>query len=296
MNILVTGGTGYIGSHLIERLQLTPGITYCLYRDERKIVKRNTALGNVVYIKHDFLNPLDYASLPTKVNVVIHLAMDPGRDETRRLETYKVNTLSTLYLLEYGRNIGIDKFLFASSGSVYGFGDMPFTEEDKFVATDFYSLTKWQSELLVNNYSGCFEVIICRYFFPYGPGQKGKLIPNLIESVQNKRKIIIKNEGNPRINPIYIDDLVECTLRLLEQNESGTFNVAGSEVTSILELSKVIAEVLNIEPVYKFVKDDSAKDLIADTTRAQLKLRFKPKVGLKKGITETIKAYKLEAG
>jgi len=252
-------------------------------------------VGNVSYIKHDLLNPLDYTALPPEIDCIIHLAMDPGRDETRRLETYKVNTLSTLYLLEYGKAIGIDKFLFASSGGVYGFGDTPFTEAHELVPADFYSLTKWQSELLAQHYSHSFTAFVCRYFFPYGPGQKGKLIPNLIENVQKKRKVVIKNDGNPRINPIYIDDLIDCTLRVLEQDESDTFNVAGGEVTSILELSKTIADILNMEPVYEFVRDDNAKDLIADITKAELKLGFRPKVMLKEGLTEMIKARQSEA-
>jgi nucleoside-diphosphate-sugar epimerase len=283
--ILITGATGYIGSQLVQSLEADNQL-YCTYRAHEKKV-----LGEgIEWISWDMVDEINPNKLPKELDVIIDLAMNPARDPEKRNESFKVNTMRTLDLLEYGKKARIETFLFTSSGSVYGFGDKPFKEDNPVNIQDLYSFTKYSSELLVGLYRDDFNTSILRYFVPYGPGQTGKLVPNLVNRTRNDETITITNEGNPVMNPIYITDLMEATLKSLELKDSHIINVGGTEPLSILDMANIIGEVLGKKPVLKFIEDPEkvGKDLVGDITRMKELLSFTPKVSFKHGIKNLV--------
>jgi len=284
--ILVTGATGFIGKNLVKTLAKDNDL-YCTTRSRDKMYE----LENVRWIPCDLSEKINFDIFPKDIDMIIHLAQSRKYKQfpDEALDIFSVNTYSTLQLLDYGRKIGIEKFVYASTGGVYvPKNDEPLKETDIMNPINFYALSKYTSEQLIKFYSEYFSTIILRYFFVYGPGQRNMLIPNLIEAVKMGKPIIIYNETGIKITPTYIDDAVEATIRSLSLSGFEVINIAGNDVVSIKDLAEMIGEILNKSPIYEFKRDPNARDYIADTTKMKKLLKFTPKVSIKEGLKRTI--------
>ena len=290
--ILVTGCTGFIGKYLIKVLSEHNKI-FCLGRR----VDNSIQESNITHINHDLKDKFRADLLPRDLNHIIHLAAITIRnlDKIDMLisDYYRVNTTSTLELLEYGKKVGIDSFIYASTGGVYGYSKDKLTEDSPVSPNDFHDITKYNSEMLVNYYSQYFSTTILRYFFPYGPGQTNRLIPSLINKIKAGEPITIYNDGrNPKINPIYISDAVELTKRSILLSGENTVNIAGTEVVSILELSKLIGLLIGKNVKFKYAVEKRITDMIGDITKSLSLLGYTPTISLEKGLKRTIGWYK----
>ena len=286
--ILITGGTGFVGAPLMQLLSKNNEM-FCICR---KIPAPNVE-SNAIYIKHDLSDPLNNCNLPDDVDIIIHLAGSIGKAASEeKIKSYKINTLSTLELLEYAGDTCVDLFLYASTGGVYGYGELPFKESDPLSPIDFYTLTKYESELLVTSYNETFTTVILRYFFPYGPGQKGRLIPNLIENIMRGRPISINERGGPMINPIYITDVVQLTINTMTLKKSDIFNICGLENYTIAEISDLIGDILAKEPVYKCTDEIPTGNLSGDVTKIKNTFNFKF-TPFSEGLKSTIKSVRI---
>jgi UDP-glucose 4-epimerase len=283
MKILITGSSGFIGSHLIDNLSTNNKVLYCLYNTHSNNFKRN----NIYYIQQDFNKPLDISKLPLDIDCIIHLAANVDK-KTGNSELFRINTVSTLNLLEYGKTIGIKKFVFASTGGVYGYHSHPLQEESAINPIDFYSLSKYESEILVNHYSQYFSTIILRFFFPYGMRQYTSIIPSLVNKIKNKEKIIVYNDKNPKINPIYITDVIDIIYESMSLDGQHTLNVAGDNIISIKELSNLIGKHMKSKPVFEYLCDTNIIDLVGDNTKIKNIVGFTPKISLEEGIQNYI--------
>lgn len=279
MKILITGCSGFIGSHLLNYLSSNKYQVFCISRTP---LCRNTTKPS--HFQQDISKKVNLKKIFPNIDCIIHLAAIMGRT-VRNLEMFKINTLSTLYLLEYGKEIGIKKFIFASSGAVYGYCTTPFSETSSINPVDFYGLSKYQSELFVNYYSKYFSTVIFRLFFPYGPGQVKGIIPQLTEKIKNKIPIIIYNENCPKINPIYITDVIRVIEKSLSlEGNNYILNICGDEIFSIKKLSLLIGKYLGIKPVFTYIDDKKIKNLIGDNTLMKKVLKINPEVPFEEGI------------
>jgi len=210
-------------------------------------------------------------------------------------DMFLTNTFSTLNLLEYGVTVGLKKFIFASSGAVYGYSKKPLAETSPVNPMDFYALSKYQSELLVSHYAQQFSTVILRLFFPYGPGQSSGIIPLLANRIMNREPVTIYNDrhsdGNPKINPIYITDAIESIGKSLLLEGQYTLNVCGSEVISVKELSLLIGECSGLRPIFRYANDDKISDLIGDATKMKKCLRIVPTTTVEQGVRDYLKAH-----
>ena len=279
-HLLITGSNGLIGDALIE--QLHDKTLFQLYGISRAV---NTKVSTFVL---DLSANWSDDILPKKIDVVIHLAQsEKFRDFPESAnEVFQVNTLSTLKLLEYARKAGAKKFIYASSGGVYGNSDIGFNEESPLQPNKnlgFYLTTKFCSELLVSNYTSFFDINILRFFFVYGVKQKkAMLIPRLIESIKNGKEITLQGEDGIRINPIFVEDAVSAILGVCNMSGSFNLNIGGKETLSIQELCNIIAKQLGIEA--KYLKESKeAKHLIADISKMN-NLLGEPKITFAEGI------------
>ena len=279
MNILITGADGFIGSFLLKELEKKHKV-YALVKDEQSI--KNGQKKRIIIKDLDF--PINYEDLPSKIDVIIHLAQANSTFPDNANKIFNVNTVSTQKLLDYGRKIGISKFIFASSGSVYGSGSVPFKEQNQPVCNNFYSYTKYASELLIHQYKQFFSTVIFRLFTPYGPRQKKRLIPGLINKVNSGLKIDIFNQGCPRLNPIYISDLIKVFKKSLSIDGHFVLNIGGKQVYSIKEMTEIIAQVYKKEAKYEYLQDEKKSDLIGEITFMEKILGFSPVVDLMDGI------------
>jgi UDP-glucose 4-epimerase len=258
--VLITGATGLLGFEMIRKLSKDFEVF--------KLVKTyNKDLGDN-QIVHDFLNEIDISILPKKLDYIFHLAQfrDFKNFPQNSSEIFKVNTLSTLSLINYGMDCGIKKFIYTSTGGLYKELDSPINEDDllkKPSELDFYCASKLSSELLISNYSEFFDVQILRPFFIFGPRQSDQmLIPKLIRNINLGDTIYLSGEKGININPIFVEDAASILIKLIEVTGSKQINIAGNQVISISQLAINIAEIIGKEP--NFSHQSKQKDLIGD--------------------------------
>jgi len=284
----MTGGTGFIGSHLVKMLSQKNEL-FCLIHDKN----RTYPCRNVEWIAQDLTEPLDEGELPEHVDAIIHLAQSGHYREfpEKMWDVFHVNVKSTLSLLEYGRTRKIQKFIYASSGGIYGYSYERFIETDATNPINFYLTSKYCSELLIGNYTSFFQTVVFRFFFVYGPRQKGMLIPRLIENIRKREPIIIYGRSGVRLNPIHVEDAIKAFPPALELPVNGVFNIAGDEVVSIKDLSERIGERVGKEPVFVHERSVIPGDIIGDNSRMKTGLGVLPTVSLKTGISEMVQIF-----
>lgn len=260
MKILVTGATGFVARHLAPALAARHEV-YALGHDAARIVSGE----NIEPVVVDLRNARD-AELPA-VDAVVHLAQANVPFPDGALDLHAVNTAATVALLDHARGCGATHFVYASSASVYGMGDRPWTESDVPAATDFYSATKLAGERFVGAYAGLLSTTCMRLVAPYGPGQTNRMIPRLIDSVREGRPITLNAGGRPRMNPIYVDDVVAVVKGALSSDGNHILNVAGDDAASIRELGEAIGQAVGRPPQFEEGSNPAAGDIVCANER-----------------------------
>jgi nucleoside-diphosphate-sugar epimerase len=175
---------------------------------------------------------------------------------------------------------------------VYGVGENSFKETDPFSIgkeIGFYLSGKACAEMLAQNYSAFMDVSILRFFFVYGPGQRtDMLIPRLINSVKQKKPILLFGPNGIRINPIYVSDAANAIISAMELSGSKTINVAGTEILDMRNIGMIIGEAVGIPPLFETHSlTTGARDCIADITQLKKTLCY-PEIAFHKGIQLTL--------
>jgi len=285
MNILVTGATGFIGSWLVKRL-MSDHVLYCPTRKAGLLPTH----PRVHAIELDLADVFDIGRLPTSMDAIVHLAQSRHfrRFPDHAKDIFQVNTQSTLRLLDYGREANIKVFVCASSGGVCGYQPRPIVETDPPELMNFYVASKYAAECLVNAYSDYFAAVNLRYFFVYGEGQRDMFMPGLVLRVLHGTPVIIAGKTGVTMNPIHVSDAVEATIRALEVVRQETFNIAGAETTTILDLAELIGSMTGTKPGYTFEPEKGPMAMVANIEKMKLKLGVSPKVSLKEGLDRLV--------
>lgn len=282
--LLVTGASGLLGFELIQQLSNN-------YEVFKLVKTYNQDLGEN-QIVHNFLGEFDETILPKKIDYIFHLAQfrDFKNFPQNSSEIFKVNTLSTLDLINYGLKSGVKKFVYTSTGGLYKGLSFPISETDTIKTLeelDFYCASKLSSELLISSYSKFMDVQILRPFFIFGPRQSDQmLIPRMIKNIRNKELIHLAGEQGININPIYVKDAVSILIRLFQVPGSNLYNIAGNEIVSISKLALLISEIIRQTP--EFIHQPSQMDLVGDNKLVKDMLGDISWTELKKSLTETI--------
>ena len=279
MRVLVTGATGFVASHLLPELGVKHEVV-ALGHDESRIPSVDGIEPLVVDLRN-----IGAAKLPA-LDAVVHLAQANVPFPEGALDLHAVNTGATVALLEHARRVGASRFVFASSASVYGFGDRPWTEDDVPAAADFYSATKLAGERFVRAYSAFFGTTILRLVAPYGPGQRNRMIPRLIDSVREGRPIALNVDAKPRMNPIYVGDVVRLVEAALESGGDHVVNAAGDDAASIRELGESIGRALGIGPEFE-LGGGTAGDIVCSNERMRAEFHLDDLVTLDEGLART---------
>ncbi len=287
MRILVTGANGFVGTKLIQSLSKENKV-YCISR------RGDSGMShpNIRWIQQDLSKKIDYSVLPEKIDSIVHLAQSRHYREfpEKALDIFDVNDSSTLQLLDYGREVGIQSFVLASTGGVYAatFGQM--REDSPLNPQGFYPLSKYIAERLVQSYAPYFSTSILRLFFIYGEGQGNMLIPNLIRSVKDGRPVTLNSETGIKITPTYVSDVVRAIGEAIKVEGHETINVSGDEVVSIAEIARTIGEILTIQPKYEHTPNPNAMDFIVDNRKMKDLLGIVPEVSFREGLERAIRS------
>ncbi|OGP71887.1 MAG: epimerase [Deltaproteobacteria bacterium RBG_16_50_11] len=313
-NILVTGGAGFIGSHLSERLLRDGEGVLCLDNFDN-YYDPDIKMGNVERIKRQFpdrfevipgdiRNPEQLRDLfgKKKIDVIVHLAARAGvRPSIEQPLLYQdVNIRGTLALLESCKEPGIKDFVFASSSSVYGENQrVPFSEQDLDIQPiSPYGATKRAGELLSYSYHHLYEMntACLRIFTAYGPRQRPDMaIHKFTRMIDQGEKVPIFGDGSSRRDYTYIDDLIEGILGVLHHHRGfEIYNLGESQTTSLNELIGLIEKYLGKKAKIERMKLQPGDVSItyADIEKAKKKLGYRPKVDMEEGIKRFVEWYK----
>ena len=315
--ILVTGGAGFIGSHLCERL-LSEGIKVICLDNFDSFYDPNIKIKNVErmvkkfpvqfeLVTGDIRNPDHLKGIfqKNRVDFVVHLAARAGvRPSIAEPLLYQdVNIRGTIVLLEACKEHGINNFIFASSSSVYGENQrVPFTEKDLDIQPiSPYGATKRAGELLCYSYHHLdgMNIACLRIFTAYGPRQRPEMaIHKFTRLIDQGEKIPIYGDGSSRRDYTYIDDLIEGILAVIPHHKGfEIYNLGESQTTSLMELIKLIegafGKKANMEMLESQPGDVSVT--YADITKAKRLLKYRPKVKMEEGIRRFVEWYKAQS-
>jgi UDP-glucose 4-epimerase len=260
--ILITGATGYIGRRLAANLVGTHDV-YC-------VIRPGASPPAGTAITADLSQPFDIDGWPTRLDQVVHLAQSSRYREfpNGASDMFSVNIHATAILLEYARRAKCQYFLFASSGNVYEPSIERLREDAALQPKSYYAASKVAAEALIRPYQDFFPAGALRFFGPYGPQQRDRLIPNLAMRLHRGQAVHLDGVGEGSIFAfVYIDDLLSVIEEAMMARWAGPFNVAAPEEVSIRALAEALAGHLNVSPQYEVHPDRKALRIIPDLSR-----------------------------
>jgi len=312
MAILVTGGAGFIGSHLVERL-LESGIrTICLdnFNDfydpniKRNNVKNLTDNKNFHLIDADIRdrNRLEDVFNKEEIETVVHLAAMPGvRASIKKPKIYEeVNITGTLNLLEVCAKTKVKKFIYGSSSSVYGLtSKLPFSEEDRVgKPISPYAASKESAELFCYTFSHLYDLSVCcfRFFTVYGPRQRPEMaIHKFTRYIDEGLEVPVYGDGTSKRDYTYISDIISGIESVLNR-EFGfeIFNLGNSECIELHRVISLIERFVGKKARIKRLSDQpgDVRVTYADISKSSELLGYKPKVKIEEGIEKFVAWFK----
>ena len=315
-HILVTGGAGFIGSHLTRRL-LERGERVTALDDfndfyDPALKRANAAAfagrSDWRLVEGDIRDAARVDALFERehFDAVVHLAARAGvRPSLLEPILYEeVNCIGTLRLLEAARRHGPANFVFASSSSVYGINEkVPFAEDDPVdLPISPYATTKRAGELLCFNYSHLYglRTSCLRFFTVYGPAQRPEMaIAKFTDLIARGRTLPLYGSGQTRRDYTYVDDIVDGIVAALElAPKFEIFNLGGSQTTTLIDLVHWIAGELGVEPRLEMLPEQPGDVPItfADVAKAGRLLGYAPKVPIREGLARYVAWYRSRPG
>jgi UDP-glucose 4-epimerase len=300
--ILVTGGGGMIGSHVIDRLITEhPKEIIAFDRDLSLFDKDRSpglAYGNVRTVQGDISCANDVKEVLKGVDFVVHAASLLTREAEEDLKiALEVNICSTFNLIEECIRSGVEKLIYSSSISIYGSPvTNPMTEEHPFNTFSMYGAGKVASELFLRVFRKIkgLEYIALRYAVVYGTRQhyRGNLplfIPESFDRIERGLPPVIPGDGAQLFDYIYAGDVAKANIMALKSPITGeSFNIASGTTTSTKDVVQMIIEATgtSLEPIYGSAKSAWAETMFFDTSKAEGMLGFKAEVTLKEGLRQ----------
>lgn len=304
--IVVTGGLGFIGSHLVEKFtenndvvivdnQSTGTIENIKELDTSRI---DTTFGSINSLKlEEIFEGADYVFHMAAVTSVPQSVEDP-------IKSNEVNITGTLKVLEAARKTGVTKLVFSSSSAVYGETEvLPISEDIQINPLSPYAVSKATAELYCNVYTEIYDLptTCLRYFNVFGPkqdpnSQYAAVIPIFIDKLLKNERPTIYGDGEQTRDFVSVERVVEANELAAKSSETGIFNIGLGKSTSINQLFELVKESVkkDIEPVYEPARSGEIKHSVADISKAKA-IGFNPEAGYKDDLIKTIDsiAYKM---
>lgn len=311
MNYLVTGGAGFIGSHLVERLLAEGQRVICLdnfddfYDPALKRRNLTQALKDSKFclVEGDLRDEdLLHKLFPEeKIEIVAHLAARAGvRPSIENPLLYAdVNVRGTLNLLEACKKYKVRRVVFASSSSVYGNNlKVPFAEEDPVDSPiSPYAATKKAGELICHTYHHLYgmDVACLRYFTVYGPRQRPEMaIHQFTRLIAEEKKVTLFGDGSSRRDYTYIGDAIEGTMAALGREHGyEIYNIGESQTTSLAQLVQWIEEQLKKKARVEYLpaQPGDVERTYADIRKAVKQLGYRARTDIREGLARFIRWY-----
>lgn len=300
--VLVTGGAGFIGSHVAE--QLLSENTVTVLDDFSVGSERHLSfLPSERIVNADVCDMAAVRDAVDGHDVVVHMAAMMGVRRTlqKPLEVLRVNIDGTRTVLDAAAESDVDRVLFASTSEVYGdVPDVPYHEDDSLAPETNYAVAKLASERFVRAYTSKRDLdhTIVRYFNAYGPRQDssayGYVIPIFVDRALSGEPIEIHGDGHQTRDFTFISDAVDCTIAALgPEGRNETFNIGTGTETKIRSLAMAVADVVDgAEAVHvEHPRPYRIERRCADVSRAETRLEYEPTTTVREGIERTIEYF-----
>lgn len=303
-NILVTGGAGFIGSHLTDRL-IKEGQKVVVV-DNLSSGKKENLNSEAKFYKIDIRDRKIFQIFKKeKIEAVFHLAAKPIIENVYEnpIEALEVNIMGTANILESCRLKGdLKSIIVVSSDKAYGkTKNLPYREETPLSGDHPYEVSKAAADLVAQSYFKTYNlpIVIARLSNTFGPGDYhfSRIIPCIFESIINKKELLIRSDGKMIRQYIYVKDIVEGCIKLaqnIDKIKGEAFNFGSENIFSVIEVIKKIEEILNVKINYKILniaKNEIPKQYL-DWTKAKEILNWQPKISFEKGVIESFNWYK----
>jgi len=308
MRVLVTGGAGFIGSHLCERLIERGDEVICLdnyFTGARSNVAHLRNHPNFELIRHDVTEPIRL-----EVDQIYHLACpaSPVHYQYNAIKTIKTSVLGTIHMLGLAKRVRA-RILLASTSEVYGDPQVhPQTEEywgnvNPIGIRSCYDESKRLAETLMFDYhrQNGVDIRIIRIFNTYGPRMNendGRVVSNFICQALRGKPLTVYGEGQQTRSFCYVDDLVDGMIRLMDSEHTGPINVGNPNEFTILELAERVRALVNPNlPIeYRPLPSDDPRQRQPDITKARTLLGWEPRVMLAEGLERTVAYFRERLG
>lgn len=317
-NILVTGGAGFIGSHLVDRLLPEKEWNITVVDDLNDFyspaIKHANIAGHLTHQNYRFIEAdiRDDAKLAeifaeTNFEVIVHLAARAGvRPSLSEPKLYaETNINGTVNLLELAREYGIKQFVFGSSSSVYGVNEkVPFAEDDPiFQPISPYAATKAAGELICHTYSHLYDIrtVCLRFFTVYGARQRPDLaIHKFSKLITLGKPIQVFGDGSSRRDYTYVDDIIQGVRSAIDYDKSvhEVFNLGESQTVTLSELIELIEKSLDKKAVIDRQpwQPGDVPATYADISKSRRLLGYDPKTKIQDGIPKFVEWFKAPNG
>lgn len=301
MKILVTGGAGFIGSHLVDRL-IKEGHKVIVI-DNLSTGKKDNLNKKAEFYKADIcFSGISRMFKREKPEIVFHLAaqIDIRKSIEDPVADAKINILGSLNLLENCKKFKAKKLIFASSVGVYGnCQTIPVKENCLLNPISPYPIAKLTIEKYLKYYEGQgLKSISLRLSNVYGPRQigtgEGGVVAIFIDRILKNKRPIIFGDGNQTRDFIYVTDVIGAAIRAMKSSSSGVYNISTNKEITVNDLLKFIYLGLNkkIKPIFKPFRLGEIMKSKLDYSKAKRELKWQPGYDLKKGLGETVEWFK----
>jgi nucleoside-diphosphate-sugar epimerase len=304
---LVTGGAGFIGSHIVRRLVAENHFVrvidnFCTGNSERL----RDVHAAIELIEGDLAKPNVCDRAVAGVDYVIHQAAIPSVQRSIRdpIGTNRANVTATLNLLESSRNEGVKRFVYAASSSAYGnTAVLPKHEAMPASPLSPYALQKFVGERYCKLYHELFglETVCLRYFNVFGPAQDpnseySAVIPRFITRMLAQQPVTIFGDGEQSRDFTYIDNVVDANILSLQAKDAAgeVFNIGCGARFSLNQLVKELERILDLSAQvdYSPTRPGDVRDSLADIEKARAILGYVPKISFENGLQYTVEAFR----
>jgi UDP-glucose 4-epimerase len=306
MHYLVTGGAGFIGSHLAEELASRHEVTILddLSNGSLESISHLTMLGNVRFVEGTVTDSSLLEEICEGADGIFHQAAQTyvQRSIDDPLGTHAVNATGTLNVLHVARKCGIRKVVCASSAAVYG--DRPELPKKEDMAPDPlspYATSKLAGEYYGKVFSELFglQTAFLRYFNVFGPrqdpnSQYAAVVPRFITRLLANKNPVIYGDGLQTRDFVYVKDVVGANILAMESDAVGVYNIARGEELSLNTLVSVLRDLTGrqIDPEYEKSRSGDVKYSVADIAKAKEAFDYTPEYDMREALKETIEWFR----
>jgi UDP-glucose 4-epimerase len=292
---LITGGSGFVGSHLVEALLERRAARVVVF--DREVSERNlgglVAEPRVQIVRGDVANARDLSLAFQGINGVFHMAVLPlGACESDPTQAFEVNIRGTFQIIRQAANAGVDKLVYSSASSVYGDTLDVMDEQHPFNPWTMYGVSKLCGEFLLRPFHRKVASVVLRYMNVYGPRQQAGLIPSVLSKIRSGKSPEINGDGSASFDFVHVRDVIRCNLLAMESDIAGeSFNVGSGTEATVKEIVTMLLDLSGsaLTPTYRRDVPVLMTRRVGSSEKAKRLLGFQATVPLRRGLEELVK-------